>query len=265
MVGSAALIFTLLNASGAPFVFSNTNVISLGENDYPPSPATPYLSTVNVAGYPGARLIKATATFHNLTHTFPSDISVLLVGPQGQRTILMSQTGGQNRYSVTNLTLTLDDDATNSLPVFTGLTSGVFRPTDGYLLLGYPRFPYDFPPPAPSGNSNAISSLAVFQNTDPNGVWSLFIVDDSTGDTGSVAGGWSLSLSLGTELQIAHMQTNVVLSWPDWATNCLLQLSPGPAPNSWTNATAQPARAYGWFVLTNPVSGPGTLFRLVGH
>jgi subtilisin-like proprotein convertase family protein len=264
-IASSTLLCPLLNAYSAPLTFSNANSITLNEDGYPPSPAAPYPSTISVAGFPGAGVTKATVTLHGLSHTFPSDISMLLVGPHGQSAILMAQTGGQSRYSVTNLTLTLDDDVVNSLPIYTGLTSGAFRPTDGYPVLGYAHFPYDFPAPAPPGNSNSVSSLGIFKNTDPNGQWSLFVVDDSTGDTGSISEGWSLSLAISPVLQVGRSERDVVIAWPRWATNCLLQSSAGLSADSWSNVTNQPSANYGWLMVTNPASGPWTFFRLISR
>lgn len=252
--------------SGQTFSFSNTNAIALTEDISPPSPASPYPSSLSVTGLAGLVVAKATVTLRGLSHTFPSDIGILLVGPQGQESILMSQTGGQDKLSVTNLTLTLDDAATNSLPIYTKLVSGTFQPTDGYLALGYSRFPYDFPPTAPPGNSNSASALSVFKNTDPNGVWSLFVVDDSTGDSGTLAGGWTVNLTVGVALQIARVQTNVVLSWPLAAGNWSLQsaLSAG-ASNSWSNVATTPTTNLNRLMVTNPVAQRSQFFRLVGN
>lgn len=74
--------------------------------------------------------------------------------------------------------------------------------------------PFTFPAPAPAGNANAPAALSVFKNTDPDGVWNLYIVDDSVGDSGSLSGGWSLNLSVGVPLNIAHSGSNIVFSWP---------------------------------------------------
>lgn len=249
----------------APFVFSNSTPFGLVESGIPPTPASLYPSSLTVAGLTGWKVAKATVTLHGLSHTFPSDISMLLLGPQGQSAILMSQTGGQNRYSVTNLTLTLDDDATNSLPIYTSLSSGTFRPTDGYLALGYPHFPYDFPTPAPAGNSNSPALLSAFKSTDPNGVWSLFVVDDSAGDTGSIAGGWSLSLTIGVPLQVVPARTNVVLSWPLVAANCSLQSASALGQNAiWSNVPTAPVTNAGRLVVTNLALQKSTFFRLIG-
>src|SRR6185503_15305230 len=51
-----------------------------------------------------------------------------------------------------------------------------------------------FPSPAPVGpyNNSDLDSLA---GVDPNGTWSLYVVDDAEGDSGNIAGGWTLSLT----------------------------------------------------------------------
>jgi hypothetical protein len=51
-----------------------------------------------------------------------------------------------------------------------------------------------FGTPAPSPPYG--SALSVFNGTDPQGTWRLFVVDDFDSDSGSIAGGWSLAISL---------------------------------------------------------------------
>ena len=36
--------------------------------------------------------------------------------------------------------------------------------------------------------------MSVFNGSDPNGIWTLYILDDAAGDTGILAGGWSLQI-----------------------------------------------------------------------
>ena len=53
-------------------------------------------------------------TLTNFTHTYPSDVEMLLVGPLGQTVELMRDTG--DGTSVSDVTFTLDDEATGPIP-----------------------------------------------------------------------------------------------------------------------------------------------------
>ncbi len=144
---------------------------------------TPYPSQVLVSGLtngPANLLVsKVTVTLNGFAHTFPHDVNVLLQSPAGQELIIMGHTGGP--YGVTNLTLTFDDAATQSLPTIQ-LSSGVYQPTD------YP--PVDLLPGlAPASSADV---LALFNGTNPNGIWSLYVYDDTVGNGGIITGGWSL-------------------------------------------------------------------------
>jgi subtilisin-like proprotein convertase family protein len=242
--------------------FSNLAGITINDSINVPTEASPYPSTNYVSGLTGLVVAKATVTLHGFSHSFPSDVSMLLVSPQGQRAILMSEVGGQNQYSVTNLTITLDDDAPTPLPVYTSLTSGTFRPANGYLSLHYPTLPYDFPAPAPPGNSNSLSSLAVFKGTDPNGTWDLYVVDDAAGNAGLVSGGWTLSLDTAVQLSINRAQTNVVLAWTNVVSGCTLQGSANIS-GLWTNVLPVPVIVGGRFTVTNRLGNGSSFYRLV--
>lgn len=146
-------------------------------------PAAPYPSTIQVSGLT-ASVFRVRVVLTNLAHTFPDDLDLLLVGPGGQTVLLLSDAGGE--FAVTNLTLTFDADATGRLPNSTPLTAGAWLPSDHEVAAD--AFPPSAPP-APYG-----TNLAVFQGTNPNGLWSLFVVDDATKDAGSL-GAWSLEFS----------------------------------------------------------------------
>jgi len=261
-LGIFAISATSIRA--ASVTSTNANVISFNDSLTPPTAATPYPSSITVSGFAGQAVTKAAVTLYGFTHAFPSDVDILLIGPQGQKTIVMANAGGQNKYSVTNLVLTFDDEAISTLPIYTQLVSGTFKPTDGYAALGYPELPFDFPFPAPTANSNSPTALSVFKNTDPNCAWKLFVVDDVSGDTGLISGGWTLTLSIAVPLQIARVQSNMVISWPASATNCSLQSSASLA-NTWSDVTNTPALSGGRNYVTNAITGASRFYRLLQH
>jgi uncharacterized repeat protein (TIGR01451 family) len=146
-------------------------------------PGTPYPSTLVVGGLNG-RIGLATLTLSNLNHTFPDDLDVLLVGPGGQKALVLSDALGP--FEVNGLTLRLDDNAPTALPDNAAAVSGTYRPSDyesGDVLAA----------PAPAGPYG--SALSVFRDTDPNGTWALYIFDDFDGDRGRLDNGWLLTLS----------------------------------------------------------------------
>ncbi len=109
--------------SAAPeTVFSNPAFISI-----PDGPAIPYPSTIAVTGLTGT-VTKVTVRINGLSHTWPDDIGMLLVGPTGVKVRLMSDTGGAG-LDISDVTLTFDDAAANSLPDSSQIVSGTYKPT----------------------------------------------------------------------------------------------------------------------------------------
>ena len=167
------------------FEFSNSNPVVINDNTI----ADPYPSVITVSNVPGT-VQKITVTLNDFQHSFPDDVDVLLVAPNGQSIVLMSDAGGSRNTS--GAVLTFDDAAQNALPDNGQITSGTFKPTD--FEPGD-----DFPPPAPPAPRN--STLAAFNGINPNGNWRLFAVDDTGQDAGIIASGWSLSVSNGITAQ----------------------------------------------------------------
>ena len=170
--------------------FSNFTPITINDA----AAATPYPSNIAVAGFPaGSTIDKVTVTIHNFSHTFPQDVDMLLVGPGGQNAIIWSDVGGDFGVSADNLlTITLDDAAASFLPDSTSqLTPGTFRPTN-IVLDGFPA-----PAPLPAGGS----FLSVFNGGDPNGTWSLYVVDDLAAGNGAISG-WSLNIATEAEANL---------------------------------------------------------------
>lgn len=150
--------------------------------------ATPYPSELTVSNQVGA-ITKLTVTLLNLTHEYPGDIDMLLVGPSGTNVMLMSDAMGSG--SLYNVTLTFDDAAPSTLPAQGAVPSGTYRPINYGPVLSDP-FPAPFPLPAPLPYG---TNLAVFNGTSANGVWRLYVVDDAAGQDGNIAGGWSLAVT----------------------------------------------------------------------
>ncbi len=145
--------------------------------------AAVYPTVITVAQVTGL-VSRVEVTLSNLSHQFPDDLDVLLVSPSGVHVMLMSDCGGG--FTMTNRVLSFSDAASGFLPNASLILPGTYRPTD-YELGDR------LPPPAPPGMP--ATQLTAFNGSDPNGVWSLFIVDDSAGDAGVLAGGWSLQLT----------------------------------------------------------------------
>jgi subtilisin-like proprotein convertase family protein len=157
---------------------------------------TGYPSTIAVSGLRGT-ISDVNVTLTGISHTFPEDVDVLLVGPGGPSTILMADTGRNRETQLSNVNLTFDDAAAESLPDSSQIVSGTYKPTLGTAPANGDfgcSVPTSFPSTAPAGPYG--SSLSVFNDTDPNGTWSLYVVDDTAGDAGSISGGWSLDITV---------------------------------------------------------------------
>jgi subtilisin-like proprotein convertase family protein len=161
--------------------------------------ADPYPSALSVSGVTGT-VTKVTATLHGFEHTYPQDVDILLAGPQGQATILMSDAGDTTGAVRDRVDLTFDDSAP-PLPCQdyqVTLPGGTYAPTNDPITAPLDCFqPADvFPAPAPAGPYGA--ALSVFNGIDPNGTWNLYVVDDEGNDYGSIGGGWSLDFTIAT-------------------------------------------------------------------
>jgi subtilisin-like proprotein convertase family protein len=163
--------------------FANTATITIPVS----GAANPYPSTIVVSGLSG-RIGDVNVSLLGLTHTFPDDLDVLLVGPEGQQLILMSDVGGGNDVSGVNLVL--DDQGASLLSNSGQLTSGTFRPTN----IGTGD---TFTSPAPA--EPYATALTTFNDSIPNGTWSLYVIDDQSSNSGSFAGGWSLTFVVANE------------------------------------------------------------------
>jgi len=166
--------------------FSSSAAIAVprGQPAVTRGPADAYPSEIRVSGITGP-VTSMTVTLNNITHSHPTDLDVLLESPSGRTVMIMSDCGGG--ADVSGLTLTFRDDATEKLPDSVALTAGTFRPTD----FGVNGDQLPLPAPQRPFTGSTLSALA---GDTVNGVWRLWVTDDSDGDVGSI-GGWSISFA----------------------------------------------------------------------
>jgi len=159
------------------------------------NPATPYPSTIPVSGLLGD-IDDVAVTLNGFSHSFPEDVSVLLVGPSpGNLAFLpMSHTGGGGPGE-SNITFVLDDFGGTQVPD-ANFQSSMYKPVaiDNGITVGFPApAPGSWATPAPVG---AATFGSIYNGTDPNGTWSLYVIDDDPADSGSISGGWTLTFRL---------------------------------------------------------------------
>ncbi len=173
------------------------------------SAATPYPSSITVAGLSGA-VSNVSVTLNGFSHTYPHDVGVLLVGPKGQKIVVMADSGG---YAVAGVTYTFNDYAATGLTEYPPdpTPSGTYKPSncgsgDATFPAGAPSGPY-------------ATALAICNGANPNGQWSLYVQDGSYGDSGSIANGWALAFNLATSPQAPVITQQprpqaVIAGWP---------------------------------------------------
>jgi subtilisin-like proprotein convertase family protein len=168
-----------LSRSAEAVSFSHTGPYSIPAG----GAASPYPSTITVSGLTGT-ITDLDVTLYGLTHTFPKDLDILLVGPGGQNVILMSDIGS---HAVSGINLTFDDNAAAFLG--STLSSGTYKPTDG-------GGSDTFPAPAPAGPYGSL--LSIFNGTNPLGAWNIYIFDDKSSGAHRNPGemyGWGLNIA----------------------------------------------------------------------
>jgi subtilisin-like proprotein convertase family protein len=143
----------------------------------------PYPSEITVGGV--GTVTDVNVRLHDFNSTFPDDLDLLLVGPQGRNTILMADAGGQ--HTAAGVNLTLDDEAAQPVTDEDPLTSGTYKPVN---YSGSDAFPG-------IGDLTGVpaAGLSVFDGGPGNGAWRLYAVDDFSGVLQSIRGGWSLDLA----------------------------------------------------------------------
>jgi len=171
---------TLSPASATPIVFSSASSITIpsgGTN----GTANPFPSTLSVSGITDP-ITDVNISLFNVSHTYPHDLEIALVGPTGTAVIILADIGDST--DIVGIDLTFDDQATATLGYFSPVTGGTYQVARNESL------PLSLPLPIPVTYGE---TLSVFNGLNPNGDWHLYVNDDGGGDVGSIAGGWSLT------------------------------------------------------------------------
>jgi hypothetical protein len=184
-LAAAALLFLLAPAASRATTYSSSDFLTVPATGAS-GPADVYPSQLEVTGFTG-RVADLNLTLSGFAHEVPDDVEVLLVAPgDAAKVLVFSNAGGST--AVSGIDLTLDLSAPTTLPDANPLTSGTFAPgnygTAG-TFAGAPAGPYG-------------ASLNDFNGVDPNGTWSLYVIDDNADGSGTDVGSidsWSLTIS----------------------------------------------------------------------
>jgi hypothetical protein len=192
--------------------------------------ATRYPDVIDVRAPRDSRIIDIDLHLYGFAHAMPEDLDILLVAPNGQTALVMSDAG---TAAITRpIDVTLDDDAKRRLPRDGPIGGGRYRPAnyddaapravagerepggdtppgdagdDGPPADpgapgqpgeagGNPDFANDdFPSPAPEPGGAV--RLSTFHGLDPSGPWSLFVRSDGPA-AGEIGDGWGLTITV---------------------------------------------------------------------
>ncbi len=183
----AAVAALSASAAGTIDVSNNSGV------DIPDvSLASPYPSTIDVSGVPG-NVSKVTVTLHDLTHTCPSDLNIMLEAPNGSTVWLAAQSGACDGAFDGDVTF---DDSAGANWDFSSVAGGTYRPTQDGSSFGVGNCTWNtsLPGGAPSGPYG--TSLSSLNGSSANGTWKLYIQDNCLIDQGTISG-WTLHLTTG--------------------------------------------------------------------
>ncbi|MBL8182439.1 MAG: InlB B-repeat-containing protein, partial [Blastocatellia bacterium] len=235
-IGTASAVLTI-NDLGTSFC--NNADISIPSS----GPASVYPSSINASSIPGlVNSVKVRLT--TIQHSWSSDVRVLLVSPSGEKMVVMAGVGGNAGFD-TPATITISDTGIATMPLGnTAIPTGTYKPTGSGGT---------YPSPAPAGPypSSPATLNETFANADPNGDWSLFIVDAESGDSGSVSGGWCVELTTVPDHTLSVVSTTGgTISVPSGGTK-----SVGEGLSTPITAVADPGYTFTGWTLT---SGTGT-------
>jgi uncharacterized repeat protein (TIGR01451 family) len=247
---------------GSTLIFCNPNNITIPANSTSPldiGAANPNPSNIFVSGLAGA-ISSVSVTLNGFQHPFPQQLSTLLVGPQDTNAASFDFfSGGGGTAPFGPATLQLVDTALNLVPFsappapsnkptsYTGNDSFTASPSGFYTL---PGGPYVYA--APAGGATFGS---VFNNTNPNGTWSLYFNQTTHAVGGGLTGGWCLNVDLiRPVLSITKTHVGNFSQGQTGATYTITATNNGPGP---TGGTVTVSDALPSGLTATAISGTG--------
>ncbi|MBI1190560.1 MAG: hypothetical protein GC200_07795 [Tepidisphaera sp.] len=143
------------------------------------APSGTVSSTIGVSGGPSS--ITDINVIFQATHTWDADIDVILQGPTGYICLTTDNGSSGDNY----LTTRFDDASTTSITSGTAPFNNNYRPEG--LINGWTGSPTTF-------TGTNYSNLAGFNGTNANGNWTMYVADDTSGDSGTWTY-WSLEFN----------------------------------------------------------------------
>ncbi len=201
--------------------------------------ASLYPSAINVTNLIGS-VTDVVVILDSFSHTAPDDVDLLLVSPGGRSVVLMSDVGGTT--PATNLAITIQDSAPSSLPDDGPLAAGNFKPTN---IGSGDAFPAPAPATPPTG-----TTLSAFNGANPNGIWSLYLVDDNGNNAGSISGGWAISIATSATGCFLNLSSNIQ-AFPITGGAGTFDIT-SPFGCDWEATTISP-----FITFTSPTTGSG--------
>lgn len=166
--------------------------------------ANPYPAAIGVSGVTGD-VTDVDVRLKGLTHGMIDDVGVVVQAPNGDSILVMN---GAGNGAVSDIDLTLDDEAAQQLDNATNPATGSYRP--GAYYTG-DSFPAPGPGtgychPGPSGG-NSCTLASAFDGDEAVGQWRLYVRDFLGTSSGQIARGWALELSTDGAVDVQAPQT----------------------------------------------------------
>jgi subtilisin-like proprotein convertase family protein len=194
----AASVMALPLAGTVQGQIATTNITSTSVNSLiPDGNPTGLSSSTSISGVYSLNYITSVTVNLDITGGFNGDLYAYLAGPAGEFTVLLNRTGitsgNSFGYSDTGFNITFSDGSPNihlyqnDSPSYNGggQLTGTWAP-DGRNI---------DPQSAPSAFDSAspTADLSAFNGNSPNGTWTLFVADMSSGGQGTLVS-WGLTV-----------------------------------------------------------------------